>query len=502
MPNRKPDPTPYRPIRRSAGGRPSGWWAGFAFAVLASVAWLLSKPAAGVRTGAVDPLTAEPGQLWAPILVMLGLMALNAALVAAETAMELLRPAHVKHLRETNDRKAERLQGLLDGRARHIAACSLGSHVLRLAVGLVVWLSVTPQVMAFAVDRFGIDSTRANEALTVVLLMVPVGFVHVILSELLPRSYAVLHPHRMAAGLYVPITMVSALLSVIAMTLTGIAGLITSRFGGKASFTVPNAAEEEILNLVESAEEQGEIESEERELLRSVFDFTDTVAREVMTPRVDLDALPARSDPMDAVRLIQDSGHSRIPLYEDTDDQIVGIIHAKDLLLAMLNGKAPNLRSLMRPAMFVPENKNLYELITEMRQQRSQMAIVQDEFGGTAGIVTVEDIVEELVGEIVDEYDVDEPDIVEAEDGWLVKGKTHVDDVGEATGKEFPSEEFDTIGGYVFGLFGRQPKLGQEIEADGVRFTVAETDGRRISKLLVQLVSAAEESEATGASAE
>jgi len=153
--------------------------------------------------------------------------------------------------------------------------------------------------------------------------------------------------------------------------------------------------------------------------------------------------------------------------------------------MAVAAGKPVNLRRLMRPALFVPENKPLHELLKEMRASRSQMAVVQDEFGGTAGIVTTEDIVEELVGDIVDEYDSEEPEIVDRPEGWSVEGKTHLDDLNHRIGSNFESEEFDTIGGYVFGLFGRQPKQGETIEAEGFRFTVESTDGRRIQRLLV-----------------
>jgi putative hemolysin len=248
-----------------------------------------------------------------------------------------------------------------------------------------------------------------------------------------------------------------------------------------------NQAEEEIKNLVETAQETGEIEVEEKELLHSVFEFSDTVAREVMTPRVDLEAMRVTSDPMELVELIKKTGKSRIPLYEETDDQIIGIVHAKDLLMAVLKTDRPSLRKIMRPAIFVPENKSLNELLREMRQSRSEMAIVQDEFGGTSGIVTTEDIVEELVGEIVDEYDVEEPEIVKVDgDCYLVHGKVHVDDVNDTLGSELVSEEFDTIGGYVFGVFGRQPKRDEKIESDGLRFTVVEADGRKIKRLKIE----------------
>ncbi len=440
------------------------------------------------------------GPQWAVLISIVGLVLANAYFVGAETAIELLRPLHVKHLKETDGKRSERLQDLLDDQTRHVAACALGSQIARLGIVLLT-LMLAPSLLTLLGDRFGWAPSFGNLLLAGLILMAPVGMVHLVFGELVPKSYAVLHPHRVAAMLYPVIRVSSAMFSLPAMGVAWLAGLLTSRFGGKATFSIPNAAEEEILTLVETAEESGEIESEERELLRSVFDFTDTVVREVMTPRVDLDALSVRSDPMEVVSVVRETGHSRIPLYEDTDDQIVGVIHAKDLLLAMLNGQAPNLRSLMRPPLFVPENKNLYELITEMRLQRTQLAVVQDEFGGTAGIVTIEDIVEELVGEIVDEYDYEEPAIVEVEGGWLIDGKTHVDDVKEAVGVQLDAGEFDTVGGYVFGLFGRQPKQDESVETDGVRFTVVETDGRRIARLLVvRLEQPAEELEPTEAS--
>jgi putative hemolysin len=442
----------------------------------------------------LTPVSAQGGSFGLAILEVVGLIALTGIFVASETSVELLRPRHIKHLRDENSRGAVRLQTLLDGQSRFSAACSLGSHLARLVlVFAVLWLA--PLAMPAVSGWFGWEEGLGAVLGTGLFLMLPVGLVHVVFGELVPKSFAALHPHRTAGILYRFIVGASFLLAVPAAAIAGLAGLLTRLYGGKASFAMPNAAEEEILTLVESAEEAGEIESDERELLRSVFSFTDTVAREVMTPRVDIDGMPVRSDPTEVVKVIQETGHSRIPLYEDTDDQIVGIIHAKDLLLAMLGGKAPNLRSLMRPPLYVPENKNLHELISEMRSSRSQLAVVQDEFGGTAGIVTIEDIVEELVGDIVDEYDVEEPAVVETETGWIVDGKTHVDDVNDAIGSEFETEEFDSIGGLVFGLFGRQPQLGERIEHEDYAFTVVETDGRRVAKLLVEKLAPAAELE-------
>lgn len=454
-----------------------------------SVLWFFSRDGYGagsvMAVGPTDvPLAGAPA-----ILLIVGILLLNGIFVGAEASLDALRPMHVRHVREKSAVGAERLQFLLDRRIPYVSASILGSHLCRVGMVLASLLLVGGVSQRLNLTFFG---AAAVVAIPILLLN--------LVFELVPRSYGALHPHRLALAFYRFIQVSSTILMIPARLVTSLANLVTTRFGASATLGIANQAEEEIKTLVETAEESGEIESEERELLHSVFEFTDTVAREVMTPRVDLDAMPVKSDPAEVMKVIQESGHSRIPLYEDTDDQIVGIIHAKDLLMAATNGAAPvSLRKLMRPALFVPENKNLHELLREMRQAKTQMAIVQDEFGGTAGIVTIEDIVEELVGEIVDEYDDERPPIEEVPDGWLVDGKTHVDDVNAAVGAHFDSEEFDTIGGYVFGLFGRQPKLDETIVAEHFEFRVAETDGRRILRLKLRRVEIESDIEALSA---
>jgi putative hemolysin len=461
--------------------------AGAALGLILAGSWLLSDNAI---TGPIagSPELKQPGVGWIVSAAMLLCIALNATYVAAETALSLVKHIHVKHVTEQSEKKGEQLQALFGGRSAYLAACSLGLQVCRLALMLLcMWLAAN--ITPWAATRFNFVPSYLTVLATGVALLIPVAVVNLVV-ELVPKSYASLHPHRVGVGLYKFIVVSKFVMSPLVGLVTSVANLFTTRFGVKASFTPGNQAEEEIKTLVESAQQTGEIESDEKELLHSVFEFTDTVAREVMTPRVDLDAVPVTTEATAVMELIHKSGHSRIPVYEETDDQIVGIVHAKDLLMAMLRGKGrPSLRSLMRPAHFVPENKDLHELLTEMRVSRSQMVVVQDEFGGTAGIVTIEDIVEELVGDIVDEYDVEEPQIVSIGDAWLVDGKTHLDDLSEQVEYRFDSEEFDTVGGYVFGLFGRQPKEGEAIESEGYLFTIAETDGRRIMRLKVEAAS-------------
>ena len=420
------------------------------------------------------------------IALIIVVIVLNAWFVSAETALNLLKLGHAKSVKDDQQEKAKQLQVLVESKQKYVAACTLGSQTSRLALALISFLLAQPLAL-FLEQNAHWEFSFPTVLLSAAMIAVPVALVNVIVGEVVPKSYATLHPLQVALASFRFITITSVIFSVPANAVVGLAGVFTARFGGRASLANSNQAEEEIKILVQSAEATGEIEQDEKELLHSVFSFTDKVAREAMTPRVDMDALPIASDPSIIVRLIEESGHSRIPLYEETDDQIVGIVHAKDLLMALVSKRGKvDVRQLMRPALFVPENKDLHDLLKEMRNGRVQMAVVQDEFGGTAGIVTVEDIVEELVGDITDEYDFETQEVVEAEDGYYIQGKTHLDSVNQHVGSNFDSDEFDTIGGYVFGLMGRQPKTSESIVSEGYRFTVAESDGRRIVRVKLE----------------
>jgi putative hemolysin len=415
---------------------------------------------------------------------LLGLMALYGLFAASETAVDLLRPLHVRLYRETDPERSRRLQHLLDRQAKYVAAAAVGADFVRTAI-VFVGLFLAPGVSRWLQASFGLADDLGTLVLAAILVAIPISLLNMV-GSLIPRSYASRQPHVTSARLYGFLRASFWLLGGPALLVSHLAGWVGGLFGTKASFALANQAEEEIKTLAETARESGQIEEGEKELLHSVFDFTDTVAREVMTPRVDLDALPVSSDPADVLRLITESGHSRIPLYEGTDDEIVGVVHAKDLLRVMVEGGDINLRALMRRPFFVPESRPLRELLADMKAEKTQIAIVKDELGGTAGIVTVEDIVEELVGDIVDEYDNETDEVkAESENVWIIDGRTHLDDVNDKIGSSLESEEFDSVGGYIFGVLGRQPKLGETVEDSGYRFEVTETDGRRIKQLRV-----------------
>jgi CBS domain containing-hemolysin-like protein len=260
----------------------------------------------------------------------------------------------------------------------------------------------------------------------------------------------------------------------------------------------PSTDEEgQMLRFLEIEDAEGEIEDDERKMIRAVFDLEETAVREIMTPRTDFIAAEADSHVDDVVRLIISRGYSRIPLYDDNLDNIAGIIYAKDLFRYLAEGRLPKqLRDIARPAFFVPESKRLDDLLTDMRKQRVHMAIVVDEYGGTAGLVTIEDLVEEIVGEIEDEYDrIEHPIVRISDDEALLDGRVSVWDLNELFGIDIQAEDFDTVGGCVFHLLGRVPAVGDIVTPSGVTLTVLSVEGHRVRRVRAVRRPAAEDEE-------
>jgi CBS domain containing-hemolysin-like protein len=248
--------------------------------------------------------------------------------------------------------------------------------------------------------------------------------------------------------------------------------------------------EEEIKTLVDAGSEEGVIEDEEKEMIYSIFQFGDKVAREIMVPRIDIVALDADTTLQEALDTVLSEGHSRIPAYEGSIDRICGLLYAKDLLVVWQENQSKDrkVREIMRPAYFVPESKKAGSLLQELQERKIHMAIVIDEYGGTAGLVTIEDLVEEIVGEIQDEYDSDEEDEYEkiSDDEYLFDAGIHVDDVNELLAVHLPDDETDTLGGYVLNVLGRVPLGGETFQDIGLEIKVEVITGRRIRKVRVR----------------
>jgi len=254
----------------------------------------------------------------------------------------------------------------------------------------------------------------------------------------------------------------------------------------------------ELLTWVESGQPEGSLEKEERRMIYSIFQFGETLAREIMVPRIDILALEIDTPLSEAINALARSGHSRVPVYEETIDNVVGMLYAKDLL-RVERSEAPlsSMRELLRPAYFIPEAKKVDELLTEMQAQRVHMAIVVDEYGGVAGLVTLEDIVEEIIGEVRDEYDAGEEMLYQqvGPDEYVFQGRIDLDDFNEVMGTHLTKEAADTLGGFIYGQMGRVPAGGEQIQAEDVVLTVEQVSGRRIRKVRAKRIQPASQIE-------
>ncbi len=279
--------------------------------------------------------------------------------------------------------------------------------------------------------------------------------------------------------------LVHLLLQPFSSTALALANLLARGLGGRPLRRTAIVTEEEIRTLVTAGEKEGVIEEGAGEMITSIFRLDDMITREVMRPRIDVLAVDVNSDPQEVLKRVINSGHSRIPVYADTIDNIIGLLYTKDLLrYQSTTEEMPPLREILRPAHFVPEAKRLDSLLKEMQEKKIQLAVVVDEYGGVAGLVTLEDVVEEIVGEIQDEYDREEPEVVEkGKDTYLFDTRIPLDDVQEILELPLPVEEMDSLGGFIYNELGHIPDVGERLTYKNVTFEVVEITGRRIRKV-------------------
>jgi len=318
-------------------------------------------------------------------------------------------------------------------------------------------------------------------------------FVVTVLAEALPKALTSRNPERVLLRWVGFIRTFTVAFTPVFWVTSRMARFLAARSGIDPSFSNRAAhSEEEIKLLVEDSAEEGVLEAEEKEMIHSIFEFADTIARQIMVPRIDVCSVCVDARLSEVVEVAMGSGHSRLPVHDGTVDKIVGIVHVKDLLPHLVRGEAEYpIQSLMRPPYFVPEAKKIDELLQEFRSYKSQMAIVVDEFGGTSGLVTVEDVLEEIVGEIEDEYDVNTHPAVEETvegEGTLVDARVTIEDVNDELNLALPTEDTETLGGFVFSLFGRPPTVGECVRYGDIEFQVEAVDGVRLNRIRISPV--------------
>ncbi|HMO58297.1 MAG TPA: hemolysin family protein [Roseiflexaceae bacterium] len=414
-------------------------------------------------------MNASSGFLIAGIALMLLILALTSAVDAALTAIGRHR---LNAMQEENASRAARISRLLNDPYRFKAAILL--------INAACTIRATALVMA-AADALAIGWQIAGLLLLLLLIM--------IFGEALPKAMAVRDTAAAARLLTGPMALVVEVIWPVAWGVGVISRPLIHLTGGRAAAATPLVTEEELRMLVNVGEEEGLIEPGEREMIEGIFTFGDTAVREVMTPRVDIVALEETAGIDEALDAVIARGHSRIPVYRDTIDHIIGILYAKDLLPWMRANKTDvALGSLLRSAHFVPETIKVDALLRDLQARKVHMAIVVDEYGGVAGLVTIEDVIEEIVGEIQDEYDFEGPEIqVVGEGELIVDARVLIDDLNELIGLQLSSAESDRIGGVVFEYLGRVPKIGDEIQpAEGVTIAVLAVEGLRPRKLRIR----------------
>ena len=408
------------------------------------------------------------GQLIGLVVLLL----LSAYFSASETALTSLGKLKMKSLIKREGRRAELLSSWLEDPSRLLATILVGNNIVNVAASVLctfVLLRLLPETPA---GKVGAISTGVMVCLILVF------------GEISPKTYARQNAERIALRTIRPLSGLSRILS----PLIGLL-VFVSPGGGKAK-PGPFMTEEEIKRMISLGEEEGVLEEEEKEMIDSIFKFGDTKVQEVMVPRSDMVTIEANQDLDNILKLVMEAGHSRIPVFKGRIDNIIGILYAKDLLNLWEQSSRARLKvkDLIHPAYFVPETKKVDELLREFQRQKIHLAMVVDEYGGTAGLVTLEDLLEEIVGEIEDEYDKGKERIEILEKGIaLVDGKTDIGDVNEKLDLKLPEEEgTETVAGFVVDRLGRVPKMGEELIYRGTKITVVEADRRRVIKVKIE----------------
>jgi CBS domain containing-hemolysin-like protein len=424
------------------------------------------------------------------IVVIAVLLLLNGYFVGVEFALVRSRRTRLEAMARGGDGLARLALRATANIGRLLSATQLGITLVSLAIGAYAEESLADYFREWAAGIPIAARLSAGFALGSVMAITIVSYFHVVFGELAPKSLALAHPERMARVLAPPLMAFEFVMRPFALLLTKSAQLVLRLFGVKAQLGAEALhSPEELRMLVEQSEEGGAIETTDATLIEGVFEFSEKNAREVMTPRTDVDALPVDATLDDALTLVEETHRSRYPVFDESIDNIVGLVLAKDLIPILRRPPATfDMRALMRPIHVVPGSREVEEVLADFKRLKQHLAIVLDEYGGTAGLVTMEDLLEEIVGEILDEKDAPpEPEEREAPDMVLVPGSTGIADANERFGLSVPEEDYTTIGGFVFGVLGRLPVVGDRVTAHGAVFTVREMEGRRIETLAVDL---------------
>ncbi|MEW6301187.1 MAG: hemolysin family protein [Thermodesulfobacteriota bacterium] len=414
----------------------------------------------------------------------------NAFFVAAEFAIVKVRASQIELRVQTGSKTAKLAQHIVAHLDAYLSATQLGITLASLGLG---WIGepIVARLVLTVMEAFGLTpDPRVAHQIALPLAFGVITVLHIVFGELAPKSLAVQHPEPTALAVAFPLQLFYLALYPVIVGLNGLANRVLRLVGiAPASDTAHYHSGQELRLLLEQGREGGAIEETEHELIENVFDFRETTVKEIMVPRTNIAALDVAAPPHELIKTVVEEGYTRMPVYDGTLDNIIGIVHAKDLIALMEHKDLIILHDVLRPAYFVPETKLISQLLRELQRHKLHMAIAVDEFGGTAGLVTMEDILEELVGEIQDEHDEEAAGVERVREGvYLVNAAMTIADVNDQIeGFALPEGEgYTTVSGLVNKWFGRIPEINESFERDFVRMTVLKTDNHHVVQVKLE----------------
>ncbi len=411
-----------------------------------------------------------PGSMW-DIVTLIILLFLSGFFSMSETALMALSKIRIRHMVEDNVKNAKLVEKLVENPQRLLGSILVGNNLVN--------IGASSLATTIAYDQFGSSGVALATGVMTLLVL--------IFGEITPKSLAAQYSEQISLKVSRPIAFVVFIFRPFVTVFTFVSSFFIRLFGGNPNANQPFITQEELRTIVDVSEEEGVLETGEKQMIYNVFEFGDLQVKDVMVQRVDIVAVDTEASYYEVLQVIKNERFSRIPVYEETIDDIVGILYAKDLLVTDMDEENFDITKLMRDPYYTFEFKKITDLFAEMKKSRNHLSVVLDEYGGTVGLISIEDLIEEIVGDIEDEYDYEEDKEIEVikEDEYVVSGSTRISDLNDMIGTNIESEEFDSVGGFVIGQLGRFPEQDEEIQYQHIRFIVEDIDKNRIKKVRI-----------------
>jgi putative hemolysin len=421
------------------------------------------------------------------IILILILIVANGFFAISEIALVAARKSKIRQLAESGDKKAQVAQKLQEDPNLFLATVQIGITLVGTLAAVVGGARIVSVLKAVFLQIQVEWIQRESENIAIAIVVIAISYLTLVIGELFPKYVAILFPEKVATTIAVPVNFLSKLSKLFIVLLTASSKGLARLFGVKSNPETAFISEEEVKFIIQEGTEKGVFEKHEEEFIGSIFEFTDKLARHVMTPRPDIVAVEINTPQDKLLQIIMQEGYSRVPVYQGSIDNVKGIIHSRDIINLLTQRGLIILSDIIRQPYFVPDSKKISEILREFQKKKVHMAIVLDEFGGTAGLITMEDIIEEIVGEILDEYDLEEArEVDHLPDGSaLVKATIQVEDFNRVFKTSLPEKPWDTLSGLIINTIQRIPAVDEKLNLFGLEFVIHQKSGHRLEKIIV-----------------